>query len=99
MLSLVESAWTEGASAASLGESEAEAAALRDFSGPRLAEERLAPATLERLNKIQEIVQEHFVYAAGEVSLQDAALVHWAAALVLRRAARLGACAAATAAI
>ncbi|KAH9962411.1 hexokinase-domain-containing protein [Russula dissimulans] len=99
MLSLVESAWTEGASAAPLAECEAEAAALRDFSGPRLAEERLTPATLKRLTKIQEVVQEHLGYAAGDVSLRDAALVQWAAALVVRRAARLSACAVATVAI
>jgi len=99
ILSLVESAWTAGASAAPLAESEAEAAALRDFSAPPQAGERLAPATLKRLNKVQEVVQEHLGYAPGEVSLRDAALVQWAAALVVRRAARLSACAVAAVAI
>ena len=50
--------------------------------------EKLAPTTLQRLKAIQEIVQEYLGYAPGEVSLRDAALV--------RRAARLSACAFAT---
>jgi hexokinase len=96
MLSLVESAWADGGvSSPAQGSDEA---ALRDFSVP-LAEERLASATLQRLNKVQEIVQEHLGYAPGEVSLRDAALVQWAAALVVRRAARLSACAVAAVAI
>ena len=94
MLSLVESAWTGGARAPT----EQEEAVLRDFSVP-LAEERLAPATLQRLENIQKIVREHLGYAPGEVSLRDAAVVRWAAALVVRRAARLSACAVATVAI
>ncbi|KAI9510953.1 hypothetical protein F5148DRAFT_1174805 [Russula earlei] len=89
MLSLVESAWTDGANALVRAP---EAALLRDFS-VRLAEEELAPTTLQRLNKIQKVVEEHLGYAPGEVSLRDAALVQWAAALVVRRAARLSACA------
>jgi hexokinase len=44
------------------------------------------------LNRVREIVQEHLGFAPGEVSLRDAALVQWAAALVVRRAARLSAC-------
>ena len=61
--------------------------------------ETLAPATLQRLKVIQQIVQEQLGYAPGEVSLRDAALVRWAAALVVRRAARLSACAVATVAL
>ncbi|KAH9016197.1 hypothetical protein EDB84DRAFT_1524469, partial [Lactarius hengduanensis] len=50
--------------------------------------EKLVPATLQRLKR-QEIVQEHFGYEPGEVSLRDAALV-------VRRSARLSACPVAT---
>lgn len=96
VLSLVESAWR--ADAPREGNSEESAALSRDFSAP-LAEERIAPATLRRLNRVREIVQEHLGYAPGEVSLRDAALVQWAAALVVRRAARLSACAVATVAL
>ncbi|KAH9983484.1 hypothetical protein BJV74DRAFT_776972 [Russula compacta] len=92
MLSLVESAWsTTGAD----GKEEDAALLLRDFSKP-LEEGRIAPATLQRLNKVREIIQEHLGYAPGEVSLRDAALVQWAGALVVRRAARLSACGIAT---
>jgi hexokinase len=88
MLSLVESAWSGGdGSVADDG-----AALLGD-------PEKLAPATLLRLKRVQEIVQEHLGYAPGEVSLRDAALVRWAAALVVRRAARLSACGVATVAL
>lgn len=96
LLSLVESAWRTDAPRGEEG-SDSEAA-LRDFSAP-LAEERIAPATLRRLNRVREIVREHLGYAPGEVSLRDAALVQWAAALVVRRAARLSACAVATVAL
>ena len=95
MLSLVESAWRADAPK---GDSEEENATLRDFSAP-LVEERIAPATLRRLNRVREIVQEQLGYAPGEVSLRDAAIVRWAAALVVRRAARLSACAVATVAL
>lgn len=91
MLSLVESAWRADAPREKDSDSEEECAALRDFSAP-LVEERIAPATLRRLNRVREIVQEHLGFAPGEVSLRDAALVQWAAALVVRRAARLSAC-------
>ena len=104
MLSLVESAWRadadadadaprEKGSGSGSGSEEEEHAtlALRDFSAP-LVEERIAPATLRRLNRVREIVQEHLGFEPGEVSLRDAALVQWAAALVVRRAARLSAC-------
>ena len=96
VLSLVESAWR--ADAPREGDLEENGAVSRDFSVP-LAEERIAPATLQRLNRVREIVQEHLGYAPGEVSLRDAALVQWAAALVVRRAARLSACAVATVAL
>ena len=89
MLSLVESAWR--ADVPRENDSEEEYASLRDFSAP-LVEERIAPSTLRRLNKVREIVQEHLGFAAGEVSLRDAALVQWTAAFVVRRAARLSAC-------
>ena len=59
----------------------------------------LAPATLQRLKVIQQIVQEQLGYVPGEVSLRDAALVRWATALIVRRAARLSACAVATVAL
>jgi hexokinase len=110
MLSLVESAWTDrdpdrpGVSSSSSpptaasGPAGSEDAALRDFSVP-IAEEQLAPATLRRLNKIREIVQEHLDYKPGDVSLRDAAIVRWVAALVVHRAARLSACAVATVAL
>jgi hexokinase len=94
MLSLVESAWA-GDAGAPEGEEEA---VLRNFS-VQIVKERLAPATLQRLEKVQKTVQEHLGYAPGEVSLRDAAVVRWAAALVVRRAARLSACAVATVAI
>jgi hexokinase len=93
LLSLVESAWRTDAPREEDSET-----ALRDFSAP-LVEERIAPATLRRLNRVREIVQEHLGYSPGEVSLRDAALVQWAAALVVRRAARLSACAVATVAL
>ena len=91
MLSLVESAWRGDAPREKDSDSEEEYAALRDFSTP-LVEERIAPATLRRLNRVREIVQEHLGFAPGEVSLRDAAVVQWAAAVVVRRAARLSAC-------
>jgi len=93
LLSLVESAWwTDAPSLGWPREEEAEAnAALCDFSTP-LVEERIMPAMLRGLNRVREIVQEHLGYEPGEVSLRDVALVQWAAALVVRRAARLSAC-------
>ncbi len=100
VLSLVEGAWRADAPREGVSEEEEEEenAALRDFSAP-LVEERIAPATLRRLNKVREVVQEHLGFAPGEVSLRDAALVQWAAALVVRRAARLSACGIATVAL
>lgn len=97
VLSLVEGAWSGGDSS----DADDPAATLRDFFPASRAEvlKKLAPATLQRLKKIQEIVQEHLGYAPGEVSLRDAALVRWTAALVVRRAARLSACAVATVAL
>jgi len=95
MLSLIESAWTDGGGASA---GNADDAALRDFSAP-IVEGQLAPATLQRLNKIRAVVQEHLGYAPGDVSLRDAAIVRWAAALVVHRAAGLSACAIATVAI
>ena len=96
MLSLVESAWTTTTTGADGKEDKNDAApSLRDFSKP-LEEERIAPATLQRLNKVREIIREYLGYAPGEVSLRDAALVQWAGALVVRRAARLSACGIAT---
>jgi hexokinase len=89
LLSLIESAWWTDAPR----EEEAEAnAALRDFS-TLLVGERIAPAMLRGLNRVREIMQEHLGYEPGEVSLCDVALVQWAAALVVRRAAQLSACA------
>jgi hexokinase len=95
MLSLVESTWTDGV-AAPAGNSDD--AALRDFSA-QVVEERLAPATLQHLYKIRAIIHEHLSYALEDVSLRDAAIVRWAAAIVVHRAARLRACAIATVAI
>ena len=43
--------------------------------------EKLAPATLRNLKRIQEIFQEHLGCAPGEVSLRDAALVRGAVRL------------------
>jgi len=91
MLSLVESAWVSGGGGAGAPARDKEDAALHDFSAP-IVQERLAPATLQRLNKIRGIVQEHLGYAPEEVSLRDAAIVRWAAVLVVQRAARLSAC-------
>jgi hypothetical protein len=77
MLSLVESAWRADAprekDSDSDSDSEEEYAALRDFSAP-LVEERIAPATLRRLNRVREIVQEHLGFAPGyrwEVGLKS----------------------------
>jgi hypothetical protein len=93
MLSLIESTWRTDAPREKDSDldSEEEYAALRDFSAP-LVEEWIAPAMLRRLNRVWEIVQEHLGFAPGEVSLGDAALVQWAAALVVHWAARLSAC-------
>jgi hexokinase len=76
MLSLVESAWRADAPREKDADSdlEEEYTALRDFSAP-LVEERIAPATLRRLDRVREIVQEHLGFAPGEVSLRNAALV------------------------
>ena len=95
MLSLVESAWTDGVTAPA---GNSDDAVLRDFSA-QIVEERLAPATLQRLSKIRAIIHEHLGYALEDVSLRDAAIVRWAAALVVHRATRLSACAIATVAI
>ncbi|KAI9456980.1 hexokinase-domain-containing protein [Lactarius psammicola] len=92
MLSLVESAWS-GKDGSDADDDAAAAAAL--VQDP----EKLGPATVQRLKRIQEIVQEHLGYAPGEVSLRDAALVRWAAVLVVRRSARLSACAVASVAL
>jgi hexokinase len=91
MLSLVESAWS-GKDGSESDDAAAAAALVQDPA-------KLGPATLRRLKAIQEIVQDHLGYAPGDVSLRDAALVRWAAALVARRAARLSACAVATVAL
>ncbi|KAH8989385.1 hypothetical protein EDB86DRAFT_2943806 [Lactarius hatsudake] len=91
MLSLVESAWS-GRDGSETDDVAAAAALVED-------PEKLAPATVQRLKRVQEIVQETLGYAPGEVSLRDAALVRWAAALVVRRSARLSACAVATVAL
>jgi len=98
MLSLVESAWRADVPREGVSEEENADATLRDFSAP-LVEERIAPATLRRLNRVREIVQEHLGFTPGDVSLRDAALVRWAAATVVRRAARLSACAIASVAL
>ena len=98
MLSLVESAWVSGGGRPGAPARDKEDAALRDFSAP-IVQEQLAPATLQRLNKIRAIVQEHLGYAPEEVSLCDAAIVRWAAVLVVQRAARLSACAVASVAM
>ena len=91
MLSLVESAWSGKDGSDSVADSDA-LIVVQDM-------ENLAPATLRRLKAIQEIVQDHLGYAPGEVSLCDAAIVRWAAAIVVRRAARLSACGVATVAL
>jgi hexokinase len=91
MLSLVESAWS-GKDGSDSDDAAAAAALVQDL-------EKLGPTTLRRLKEIQEIVQDQLGYAPGEVSLRDAAIVRWAAALVARRAARLSACGVATVAL
>ncbi|KAI9448589.1 hypothetical protein H4582DRAFT_2107815 [Lactarius indigo] len=91
MLSLVESAWS-GKDGNDTDDAAAAAALVED-------PEKLGPATVQRLKRVQEIVQENLGYAPGEVSLRDAALVRWAAVLVVRRSARLSACAVATVAL
>ncbi|KAH9049279.1 hypothetical protein EDB83DRAFT_2226901 [Lactarius deliciosus] len=91
MLSLVESAWS-GRDGSDTDDVTAAAALVED-------PEKLGPATVQRLKRVQEIVQDTLGYAPGEVSLRDAALVRWAAALVVRRSARLSACAVATVAL
>lgn len=91
MLSQVESAWS-GKDGRDSDDAAAAAALVQD-------PEKLAPATLRRLKAVQEVVQDNLGYAPGEVSLRDAAIVRWAAALVVRRAARLSACGVATVAL
>ncbi|KAI0260937.1 hypothetical protein BC834DRAFT_898112 [Gloeopeniophorella convolvens] len=96
MLSLIESAWTASDDGAPVDD--AADAPLRDFSAPADAdaEAALPAATRRRLEAVRSVVEEHLGFEPGEVSLRDAALVRWAAALVVRRAARLSACAVAT---
>jgi hexokinase len=91
MLSQVESAWS-GKDGRDSDDAAAAAALVQD-------PEKLAPSTLRRLKAVQEVVQDNLGYAPGEVSLRDAAIVRWAAALVVRRAARLSACGVATVAL
>ncbi|KAH9032170.1 hypothetical protein EDB85DRAFT_2073971 [Lactarius pseudohatsudake] len=67
MLSLVESAWS-GRDGSETDDVAAAAALVED-------PEKLGPATVQRLKRVQEIVQENLGYAPGEVSLRDAALV------------------------
>jgi hexokinase len=102
LLSLVKSAWQTDAPREEEAEASAALAALRDYS-TLLVEERIALAMLRGLNRVREIVQGHLGYEPGEVSLRDAALVQWVAAwvaaLVVRWAARLSACAVATVAL
>lgn len=62
LLSLVESAWTAGGTPVE----DSEDAVLHDFSS-QIVEEQLTLATLQRLNKIRAIVQEHLGYAPGGV--------------------------------
>jgi hypothetical protein len=57
------------------------------------------PEVLPCLDRVQEIVQEHLSFEPGEVLLHDAALVQWAAALIVHHAACLSTCGIATVAL
>jgi len=66
MLSLVESTWVSGSGSMGTPVRDKEDAALCDFSA-LIVQEQLMPATLQCLNKIWGIVQEHLSYAPEEV--------------------------------
>lgn len=58
-----------------------------------LVPETLAPAVRARLEAIRDVVVSQLGLAKEDVSLQDAAVVRWACALVAGRAAKLSGCA------
>lgn len=66
-------------------------AAIWDFDEATLDE-----PTKENLRTIQKVIVEQVGFASEDVSLQDAAIVRWACALVAQRAAKLSGCAVAT---
>jgi len=91
MLSLVESAWVSGGGSAGTPARDKEDAVLHNFSTP-IMQERLVPTTLQHLNKIQGIVQEHLSYMPEEVLLRNTAIIQWAAVLIVQCVAQLSAC-------
>lgn len=68
---------------------------LLDFEKP-LTAETIRPITLHRLQKIRDVLVNKVGYEPEQVSLRDAAIVRWACAIVVQRAARLSGCAVAT---
>lgn len=68
---------------------------LLDFEKP-LTAETIKPITLHRLQKIRDVLVKNVGYEPEQVSLRDAAIVRWACAIVVQRAARLSGCAVAT---
>lgn len=68
---------------------------LLDFEKP-LTAETIRPITLHRLQKIRDVLVKNVGYEPEQVSLRDAAIVRWACAIVVQRAARLSGCAVAT---
>jgi len=91
MLSLIKSMWVSGGGGTGTPVRDKEDATLHDFSA-LIMQEQLAPTTLQRLNKIWGIVQEHLGYTPEEVSLRNVAIVRWAVVLVMQREARLSTC-------
>lgn len=65
--------------------------ALLDFSVPLIAAS-LGPHTLHRLQRIRTVLVSKLGYEPAQVTLRDAAVVHWACAIVARRAARMSGC-------
>ncbi|ETW84505.1 hypothetical protein HETIRDRAFT_155537 [Heterobasidion irregulare TC 32-1] len=65
--------------------------ALLDFSVPLVAAS-LSSHTLHRLQRVRTVLVSKLGYEPAQVTLRDAAVVHWACAIVARRAARMSGC-------
>ncbi|KAI0052574.1 hypothetical protein FA95DRAFT_1553239 [Auriscalpium vulgare] len=110
LLSLVEAAWESEEPPASAGPPLAASDAhdgkveildddlLLDFS-KTLTAAAVTPTTLHRLQTIRTVLVSHLGYAPEDVTLRDAALIRWAASLVVSRAAKLSGCAVAAVAL
>ncbi|CAL1702032.1 unnamed protein product [Somion occarium] len=55
--------------------------------------DKLSPEDRSRLERIRNIVIQRFALDAADVTLRDAAIVHWTSCLVANRAAKLSGCA------